>query len=412
MRSLSLTSAWLLLSAVCLAGENWPQFRGPTGDGTSDSTGLPTTWSETEHVRWKTPVHGKAWSSPVIWDHQIWMTTATEDGKQLSVLCVDRESGQIRHDLKLWDVADPGPCHDFNSYASSTPVIEPGRVYVHFGSNGTACLDTASGKILWERRDLPCNHFRGAGSSPISYRNLLIVSLDGCDYQYIVALDKQTGATVWKTDRGLPIIGDGDANKAFGTVQVITVGGQEQLVSPSSQMTFAYEPTTGKEIWRVKSGGMNASARPLWDGQSLYLTAPAGGFGLFAMRPDGQGDLTDTSVLWKFGRGAPSRASEILLDGYLYMASDSSVAQCLDAKTGKLQWQKRFGGDYTASPVLADGHIYFFSQEGEANVIEPSPKEIKIVATNKLDDGCMASPAIGGKALFVRTRTNIYRIEE
>jgi outer membrane protein assembly factor BamB len=413
MRSLSLTTAWLLLTSLGLAGENWPQFRGPNGDGKSDSVGLPKTWSETEHIRWKTPIHGKAWSSHVIWGNQVWLTTAPEDGKQMSVLCVDRESGQIRHDLKLWDIADPGPCHAFNSYASSTPVIEEGRVYVHFGSNGTACLDTKTAKVLWERRDLSCNHFRGAGSSPILYKNLLIVSFDGCDYQYIVALDKQTGATVWKTDRGLPIDGDGDHNKAYGTAHVIVVDGQEQLISPSSFMTFAYEPATGKEIWRMKSGGMNASARPLYDGKLLYLTAPAGGLGLFAMKPQGQGDLT-ANVVWKLPKGAPSRASELLIDDHIFMVSDSSVAQCVNTTTGKLGWAKaeRFGGDYTASPVFADGRIYFFSQEGEAKVIEPNPQECKLVASNKLADGCMASPAVAGKALYIRTRTNLYRIEE
>jgi outer membrane protein assembly factor BamB len=413
MRSLSLTVAWILLAAVVSAGETWPQFRGPNGDGTSDSTGLPLKWSEKEHVRWKTPIHGKAWSSPVIWGNQIWLTTATEDGKELSVLCVDRESGQIRKDLKLWDIADPGPCHAFNSYASSTPVIEEGRVYVHFGSNGTACLDTKTAKILWQRRDLPCNHFRGPGSSPIVYKNLLILCLDGCDYQYITALDKQTGATVWKTDRGLPIDGDGDHNKAYGTPHVIVVDGREQLISPSSFMTFAYEPATGKEIWRVKSGGMNASARPLYEDGLLYITAPAGGLGLFAMKPNGQGELTK-NVVWKLPKGPPSRASELLVDGHIYMVSDSSVAQCVNAKTGKVTWPKgeRLGGDYTASPVLAEGRMYFFDQEaGEAKVIEPNPKEFKLLATNKLDDGCMASPAVAGKALFVRTRTNLYRIE-
>ena len=157
----------LLIPALGLGGETWPEFRGPSGDGHSDAVGLPLRWSETENVKWKTPIHDKGWSSPVIWGTQIWLTTATEDGKQLFVLCVDRDTGKIVHDRKLFEVAKPGFCPPHNSYASPTPVLEEGRVYVHFGSYGTACLDTASGQTIWARRDLPCDHYRAPGSSPI-----------------------------------------------------------------------------------------------------------------------------------------------------------------------------------------------------------------------------------------------------
>src|SRR6188474_668020 len=219
----------LLLMAALLAAQ-WPQFRGPDGSGVSDSSGLPIQWSETQNLRWKTAVHGRAWSSPVVLGSQIWLSTATPDGRELYAVAIDKNSGRIVHDLKLFDVATPQYAHPFNTYASPTPVAEDGRVYVTFGSPGTAAIDAASGKVLWTRRDLECNHFRGAGSSPILFRDLLLMHFDGSDVQYVVALDKRTGRTVWKTPRSIDfqdlepdgkIKADGDFRKAFATPQIV-----------------------------------------------------------------------------------------------------------------------------------------------------------------------------------------------
>src|SRR5262245_30053962 len=210
-----------LLAASSLtvrAGENWPNFHGPTNNSQSDAKDLPLTWSETENVVWKTPIHDSGWSSPVIWGNQLWLTTATDDGKASFALCVDRESGRILHDLKLFDNENPEDTRKYNSFASPSPAIEAGRVYVHFGSYGTACLDTKTANVVWTRRDLPCRHWRGPGSSPIIYKNLLIVHFDGYDYQYAVALEKTTGKTVWKNERQVNYgTDDGDVKKAFAT---------------------------------------------------------------------------------------------------------------------------------------------------------------------------------------------------
>jgi outer membrane protein assembly factor BamB len=371
----------LFLLALCpvsvgSAAENWPEFRGPHGDGTSTATGLSTTWSESEHVTWKTPIHGRGWSSPVIWDRQIWMTTATPDGKQLFAVCVDRESGKITHDILLFEIAEPQFRHAFNSYASPTPVIEAGRVYVHFGSPGTACLDTETGKVLWARQDLPCNHFRGAGSSPILYEN-----------------------------------DDGDQHKAYCTARVVEIDGKPQLVYPSAGATIAYEPHTGEEIWRVNHGGMNAASRPLYGDGRFYLNTADGGFKLFALRAGGSGDITDTHVEWKCKEGAPSRSSQLLIGNRIFMVHDRGVATCLDTSTGKPVWQKRLGGDFSASPLYAEGRIYYCNQDGRTFVVAAAD-EFTLLATNTLDDGFMASPAVYDKALFLRTEANLYRIED
>ncbi|HEY7116425.1 MAG TPA: PQQ-binding-like beta-propeller repeat protein, partial [Tepidisphaeraceae bacterium] len=222
------------------ADDNWPQFRGPTGQGVSDSTGLPTTWAEGRNVKWKIPIHGRSWSSPVIWGDQVWLTTASEDGRELFALCFDKLSGKVLLDRKLFDDPAPNPIFKrFNTYASPTPVIEEGRIYITFGSAGTVCLDTTTFKPLWERRDIHINHFRGAGSSLLKYENLLILDFDGSDAQFVIALDKNTGANAWKTPRSIDygdtdpdgkVKADGDFRKAFSTCRPATVNGQPAVI--------------------------------------------------------------------------------------------------------------------------------------------------------------------------------------
>jgi outer membrane protein assembly factor BamB len=393
------------------ANDNWPEFRGPSADGHSDATGLPLHWSETENIRWKTPIHDKGWSSPVIWGNRIWLTTATADGKEMFVVCVDRDTGKVVHDIKLFEVANPAFCHPYNSYASPTPVVEANRVYVHFGSYGTACLDSETGHTLWTRRDLPCDHYRGPGSSPILYGDRLILSFDGADVQYVVALDKLTGKTLWKRDREIDYHTTvGDLKKAFSTPAVVKAPDGDQLVSPAAVATIAYDPATGAELWRVRHGGMNASARPLTGlGMVFVSTGDSGPISLFAVPSGGRGDLSK-NVVWTQTKGVPARASILLVGDHLFMASEKGVATCLDARSGKPIWQQRLGGDFIASPVFADGRIYCFDTEGTGQVLQAAG-EAKVLAKNRLNDGCMASPAIAGKSLFVRTKTRLYRIE-
>ena len=397
-------------AVLVTAGENWPQFRGPRADGQSAAQGLPVTFGEAENVRWKTPVHGKAWSSPVVWDQQVWLTTASKDGKELGAACVDAESGRIVHDVVVFRIDNPQYCHPMNSYGTPTPVIEKGRVYLHFGVHGTACLDTATAKPLWTRQDFSCDHFRGPASSPIVVGDLLVLTFDGIDVQYLVALDKATGKTVWKRDRNIAYeIESTDYHKAYSTPAVITVRGHQQLVSPSAGATMAYVPETGEEIWRVRSGGMNAAALPLFGHGLVYVTSAAGGFQLFAVRPDGHGDVTDTHVAWKFAKNIPTRSSQILIGERLFMISDTGVASCVDAKSGQGVWQKRLEGAFSASPLYAEGRVYFFGEEGEIPVVAAAD-ECRLLATNHLDEGFMASPAVYQNSLILRSRTALYRI--
>ena len=407
-----------MLALLLLA--QWPQFRGVDGNGVSKNTGLPLTWSETQNVRWKTAIHGRAWSSPVVLGKQVWVTTATPDGKQLFAVAIDKDSGKIIHDLKLFDVPTPQFAHAFNTYASPTPVIEEGRVYVTFGSPGTAALDTATGNIVWARRDLECNHFRGAGSSPILFRNLLIMHFDGSDLQYVVALDKRTGKTVWQTRRSIDfqdvladgrIKADGDFRKAFGTPQIVMDGDRPILVSIGSQATYGYDPMTGQELWRIiERGNFSGSTRPVAGHGLVFYPTGFNTGQIFAIRPDGRGDVTGTHVVWKAPRGAPNKPSLLLLDDLLFMVNDGGIVTCLEARTGTEVWHGRLTDSYSASPVSADGRVYFFSEDGKATVIEAG-RTFKILAENSLDDGFMASPAIDGRALYLRTRSHLYRIE-
>ena len=413
-RAASLVANLIAICAVPLHGaEQWNQFLGPHGNGHSAATGLPTTWSEDSNVRWKTPIHGKAWSSPVAWGDQIWLTTATENGTRMSAICVNRNTGKIVHDLLLIENEAPDFCHTFNSYASPTPFLEEGRAYVHFGKYGTICLDTATGKKIWERRDFKCNHHRGPGSSPIVFDDLLLVAYDGFDVQYIAAVDKNTGKTVWTRDRKIDYgknNNDGDWKKAYSTVGVTMVGDTPVAISPSAAATIAYSLRTGDEVWRCRHGGMNASGRPIFGhGLAIFDTHTAG-LGTLALRYDGKGDITDTHIAWSYQKSGRQLPNPLLIDGLLYLANDRGVMTCLNATSGKIAWQKRIGGNYVASPLYADGHIYLFGTEGKGVVIKPG-LEYHEVADNALDNGCMGSPAVVGKSLIVRTRSHLYCLE-
>lgn len=426
MRWLSRTAVlWMSLGVVqgIVADDlPWNQFRGPRGDGTSKSTNLPVTFAEgSPEIVWKTPVPGRAWSSPVVWGQQIWITNAPEiqnlaEGQKqleqplkLSAVCLDLKTGKVLHDLVLFEVIKPQFTHATNSYGSPTPYLEEGRVYVHFGAYGTACLELPSGKVLWKRDDLPCDHFRGPGSSPIVYGDLLYLTMDGFDFQYIAALNKHTGETVWRQDRNVDFgTTDGDAKKGYSTPILIEAGGKEMLISPFASATIAYEPKTGARMWMVRHGGMNAAARPLYGNGLVYINSADGPNPLVTVNPDGVGDLTE-KIVWRTNKSVPKRSSQLLIGDSLFMMNDGGVASCLNALTGEVLWTKRLPGEYWSSPLCANGLIYCCSQKGEIQVFKAS-REFELVAENHLDEGFNASPAVAGDSLILRSKTHVYRI--
>ncbi len=423
MHARPLLASLVLLPHLLLAADDWPEFRGPTGDGHSDAKGLPVKFGDSDHVKWKTAIHGKAWSSPVIWGSQVWLTTANEEGTELSVVEVDKESGKILRDEILFRVSTPQFCHKFNSYASPTPAIEEGRVYVTFGSPGTACLDTKTGKKLWERTDFVCNHYRGAGSSPIIWNDLLIVNFDGSDHQFIVALDKKTGKTVWQTKRstdyhdleadGVTVKNEGDYRKSFATCHVYLQDGQPILLSSGAKAHYAYDPRTGKEIWRFdEPEAHSAATRPVIGDGIAYIPAGFGKAGLLALKLGHTGVLSANDLVWRLKKAAPNKPSVTLSDGLLFTVNDGGIASCLEAKTGDTVWSERLGksGNFSASPILAEGRLYAGNEEGKFYVIEAG-RQFKVLAENEFPDGFMASPAVSGKALYLRSKTSLYRIE-
>ncbi len=393
-------------------GPVWPQFRGPAADGQAPAKALPLTWNENNHVKWKTAIHDLGWSSPVIWGEQIWLTTATEDGKQMFAMCVNKDTGQVVHDVKVFDTESPQHIASVNTYASPTPVVEEGRAYVHYGTYGTACLDTRTGKVLWTRRDLNCDHHEGPGSSPMLYGNLCIVNVDGRDVQYVVALDKTDGRTVWKTPRSVDYsVFPYNCRKAFCMPILVESDGRLQLVSPGAKAVIAYQPLTGEEIWKVRYNGWSMTPRPLYGHGLIFVINDYERPELYAIKPGGTGDVTASHVAWKITKDMPATASLLLVEDLLYMANDQGWALCVEAKTGQVVWREKLKGKHSASPVYGAGRIYFFSEKGLATVMAPG-RQYQCLAENPLNERMMASPAVVDQALVVRTQTQLYRLED
>lgn len=410
----------------------WNQFRGPNGDGKSTTTSLPIEFNETHNVRWKIPIHDQGYSSPVIWRNQIWLTTALADGRELYAICIDLQNGDILHDLKVFDVAEPQLEHaGLNSHASPTPIVEEGRIYVHFGTYGTACLNTETGDILWERRNLNCDHRVRPASSPIIDGNKLFLTYDGVDVQFIAALDKNSGNTLWLEHRKVDSdLGDvlrakgvkdiektkkekpNDNRKSYGTPTIITHQGKKQLISPAAEVTISYNPLNGEEFWRVKheGWGWNVACRPIFAHNRVYFTTGIEKQ-LLAVDPSGTGDVTETHVVSRIRRGAPEIPSPLIIDDLIFMVNEGGVVTCLEVESGKQVWRGRIGGKYWASPLYAAGNIYVFSMEGKVSVISAG-REFKLLARNEFDDGFIASGAVTGNALILRSETHLYCIEE
>lgn len=398
----SLILLLIALQGVGSEAAEWPQFRGPDGQGHASASDLPLEWNDAMNVVWKARVPGSGWSSPVIDGQQIWMTTATDEGRSLRAVCVEVESGTVRHDVELFRVDHPAAIHKKNSHASPTPVLENDRVYVHFGDNGTACLDR-QGNILWRTNELKYQHGHGPAGSPVVYGDLLIVSCDGTDTQYLAALDKHNGALRWKQTR--------QGRMAYSTPLVIRVAGRDQLVSTGGDAVAAYVPETGEEIWRVAYDGYSEVPRPVYGHGLVFVGTGYDTPWLYAIRPDGQGDVTETHVAWKIQKGAPLNPSPVLVGDELYFVSDNGIASCVDAETGKPHWRERLPGNYSSSPLAAAGRVYFTNETGLTTVVAAG-RTFQVLAENQVSGQTLASLAVAGRAILLRTNAQLYRIEQ
>ncbi len=408
---------FLLSVQVTQAGDttNWPDWRGPTTQGHSDATGLPLHWSETKNIVWKTAIHDLGYSTPVVWGNQIWFTTATKKGETLFAMCIDLKSGKVIHDIPVFRPTKPQRIHRYNSYATPSAVIEEGFVYVHYGSHGTACINTKTGKVVWQREDLNCAHLQGPVSSPILYEDLLFVPLEGTDVQFVVALDKKTGNQVWRYDRPRELY-DGIEPvyklKSYYTPIVITVKGQDQLINSGAMLATGHEPRTGKEIWRVLYRDDNPVSRVV-TGQGLMFINSGGEPGnshLLAVRQGGTGDITKSHVAWEMDDDVPSESAPVLVGDLLYLLTDKGLLQCKEAKTGEAVWSEKLEGPFGASLLHANNRIYLSNKEGKTTVIKPG-REFKVLAVNQLDGFLGASPAVTGKSILMRSKTHLYRIQ-
>lgn len=405
----------MVASTDIAPAEDWPQFRGPDAQGHSAETNLPIEWSATENVRWKRSVPGTGWSSPSLAQGRLYLTSAVPQdagssstaGISLDALCYDARTGELLWQTPVFSqAASAAKIHSKNSHASPTPVVDGDRIYVHFGHQGIACLNT-QGEVVWKNSDVTYNPVHGNGGSPALVDGLLIYSCDGAKDPFVVAIDAQTGKVKWKYQRP----NDPPRKFAFCTPLVIEVAGKQQVVIPGAGIVNALDPQTGAEIWSVTHNGYSVIPRPVFGHGLVYFSSSFDSPVVMAVRPDGHGDVTETHVAWVAKKGAPHTPSLLLVGDELYMLADKGVLTCLDAKTAKQHWQERIGGNYSSSPIYADGNIYVQSETGQGQVFKAG-KTFEKLAENGFDERSLASYAIGDGAIFIRTAENLYRVEK
>jgi outer membrane protein assembly factor BamB len=399
--------------------KNWTFFRGTGLTGIAANDNIPLRWDE-KVFKWKTEIHDMGYSSPVIYGNQIWITTATADGKELYAVCIDYQTGKIIYDIKVFTPETVEKISALNTYATPTPAIEKGFVYVHYGNVGTACINTSDGKVIWKNSDFKCKFVQGPASSPLIYKDLLILHYEGTDVRFIVALDKSNGKLVWKTDRPaepyVPLTSIG--KKAYITPVILNVKGKDMLISNGSAVCQAFDPARGTEIWRVIDGAESTISMPFAENGVLYFytgyQVDGDGFkyaNLMAVNPDGKGDITGTNILWKKKHGLSSNQmlSPVVRDGLIYTVTTMNNMMCIDAATGEEVWSNHLTTNFNASPLYINDNIWFFSVKGEVIVIKGGRK-YEVVSQNQMDSGIWATPAVLRNTMILRTQKFLYKI--
>ena len=405
----------LAIASAALHAADWTEFRGPGAQGHSDAIGLPLTWSPTSHIAWKAAVAGVGWSSPVVVGDRIFLTsavslTAKEEAtadRSLRVLALDAATGKTVWDVELFQAKAPR-AHRKNSHASPTPVYEDGKLYVHFGHLGTACLNAANGQTAWATQSFAYSPVHGNGSSPVLFEDLLIFSADAETEPKVIALDKATGTQRWAFAR------QSDAKKKFSfcTPLVIDVNGQKQLISPGSGVVNALNPKTGEEIWRCYyDQGYSVVPRPVYAHGMIFLSSGYDKPVLYAIKVDGKGDVTASHIAWKIEKAVPHNPSMSVIGEELYFVADNGILNCVDAKSGQVHYSERCTGPISASLLAADGKLYLQDEKGLGVVVKPG-KQFQILAQNDLAERSLASYAVIGSDLLIRTEGNLYRIKK
>lgn len=411
---------------------SWPEWRGTSGQGVTAAKDVPSQWSETVNVKWKTALKGRGWSTPVVQGDQVWVTTAIEkeasaeeakkrlvgntgdqpltvlDSVSLRAICVSLATGEVEQDIELLNVKDPQWVHQLNSYASPSPILDGDRLYCHFGSYGSACVDTKSGSVLWRNEELKVMHENGPGSTAVLWEDRLIVHFDGSDAQFIAAIGTQDGKVQWKTARSGKMDPRPQQQKAYGTPLIVTMKQGPVVVSPAADWVYGYAPDTGKELWKVPYGelGFSMSIRPVADAERIYICTSFGKSQVIALK---YADLDVPEIVWRNNKNAPKMCSPVLSKGLLHYVDDGGIVSCVDATTGEAVYRERVPGKYSSSPILAEGRIYFCSREGVTSVVEAG-REFKLVSSNTLEGQIMASPVAIDGALLIRTDKALYRI--
>ena len=406
--------------AVCLAtatthAAHWPQFRGPTSQGHSTETKIPLEWSASSNVLWKATIPGEGWSSPVIWKDHVFLTTATDGGQSCRVLALHAKTGAIRWNHEVFQQV-PRRKEGRNSYATPTPATDGKLVYTCFGDGSFAAL-TFDGKVAWTNRAYPFYSQHGLGTSPLLADGLLVMpwdaSSDGADKlvgwqkpwdkSFVLALDAKTGREAWKTPRGMSRI-------AHGAPVLWTHKGRKQVVTEAGDVVQGFDLKTGHRLWTSKVLGEGKVPSPVIAEDLVFASGGWGGReSIKAFRMGAEGDLDESNLVWEQKKGVPKLSSLLHVKPYLFAMTDGGIATCYNATTGEIIWQERVGGNFSASPILADGKIVLLNEEGKATTIAPE-REFKLLGEGKFESGFMASPAVDGNDLVLRTKTALYRV--
>lgn len=408
---------WTGVIIVCGSvafGENWPGFRGPTRQGVSAETNIPAAWSATDNIAWKTTIDGLGWSSPIVWNDRVFVTTATEKGQSYRLVCLDRKTGSI-----LWNNEvlrqKPGYKQPDNSDATATPVTDGSSVFV-LSADGTFAAVSFDGKVLWKHQEFEYYSQHGLGASPILYNDLLIAAFDYSspgpdklvgwqkpwDQSFILAVDRTSGQVRWKGRRGMSRI-------AHVVPNIAKVGDSDQLISGAGDVIQGFDLKNGELIWTVHSAGEGVVPSIVVGEGLIYSCSGFGDSAVRAVRPGGKGDLTETNIIWESMDDVPHVPSPLYVKPNLYTLTETGVLRCLDGVTGKEIFRQRLGGKFSASPVWADGKLYLLSEQGKTFVVETAP-QYKLVAQNELDEKCCASIAISQGNLFVRSEKTLFCI--